>query len=299
MLRLESVDPESVPREAAGPTPPVYVLALRDLYLERFRGTTAATYRVLRPDETPVAHVVALDLDGRLEALPDRGYGVLLPVNGPAVDLDDLFRALRFLAGGTFRATLAPVDTARLTVAASHNLERFRSHDIHVIEAASPEAAAEQLGKEPRNLLRKAERDGLKLTSGRDGAAMMRYLGLQVTRSARLGGPPLARVDVERLRAAFGDDVWVVVGTSAGAPVAAALVVRVGAWATILDTAALPQAFWGPEHTGVLWEAVRQALAAGARRVDLGPLASDDVAGRRVKEQLGGRRATVYGVTAG
>lgn len=299
MLRLESVDPDRVPRAAAGPTPPAFTLAWRALQRDRYRGSTAATYRVTRHDDQTVAYVIAVDLDGRLEALPDRGYGVLLPADGPPLDLDGLLRALRFLAGGTFRATLAPVDAARLSVSPSHALDRFRSHDTHLLEASSAEAAAEQLGKEARNLLRKAERDGLKLVAGRDGATMMRFLGLQVTRSARLGGPPLSRADLDRLREAFGEDAWAVVGTSNGAPVAGALVVRVGGWAILAETAALPQAFWGPEHTAVLWEAARQALAVGARCVDLGPLATDDAAGRRAKELLGGRRVAVHGITAG
>lgn len=299
MLKLETVDPAEVVAGAEPSTPASFVLAWRDLTADRYRGTTALTLRVLRADDQPVAYLVGLDMDGRLEALPDRMVGLLMHRGAPTLNLDDLLKALRFRAGGTFRANLAPVDPSRLAVAPSHGLDRFRTHEAHLLEAATPEAAWELVAKDTRAAIRKAERDGIKVTVGRDGATLMRYLGLQVTRSARMAGPPFARHDLDRIRDTFGEDVFVAVAVSGGAPVAAALVVRSGTWAMLVDSAALPPEYWGPAHTLVTWEAIRHVVAAGARTVDLGMLPPDDAAGRRFKEQLGGRRVPIYGLTAG
>lgn len=299
MLTLETVDPGEVLAGAEPVPPPAFVLAWRDLTRDRYRGSTPITLRIARPDAAVVGYVVGLDLDGRLEALPDRMVGVLLRRGAPTLNLDELLKALRSLAGGTFRVNVAPVDPLRLSVLPSHGLERFRTHEAHVLEAASPDAAWELVGKDARVAIRKAERDGVKVTVGRDGATLMRYLGLQVTRSARMGGPPFGRHDLDRLRDAFGEDASVAVAVAGGAPVAAALVVRVGAWATLVDTAALPPQYFGAAHMLVTWEAVRHALGAGARTVDLGMLPPDDAAGRRFKEQLGGRRVPIFGIAPG
>ena len=299
MLRLEATETPEVLVATGGAALGSLVVRYRDFCLRRSRGAQPVTLCIRDEGGVPAGYLVGLDVDGRLDALPDRVYGLLRPKDAPVLHLDQLHSALRFMAGGSFRVNLAPAGPTELAVSKNHVLDRFRSHESFVFTAETEEAVWDSMPKDGRLAIRRAERDGISISQSTDGGALMRYLGLHVARSARLGGPGMTRQELDLLRDVFGLQMRLVVAAKDRTPVAGMLFVIEGPYALVLDMAAVPQHWQGPAQSLVAWEALRAAIESDVRTFDCGFALTEDTGTRRFWEQLGARRVPLYGVTSG
>jgi len=277
----------SVLGEAPAGTPPAGLLwAYAGLF-----GAPAA-YRLVEADRA-VAWVcgTAAREGGRLEALPERFYG-LLPEPGEIVDLDGLRATLR-ATGASAEIVCAPRGPYRAAdLGAYHRLDTF------LVSGVGADELFGRLARVGRQGVRRAERAGVTVRGLELGAAVEEYHALYARKCARHGAAARPRAFFDRLAVAFGGDAQVFLADHEGAPVAAALVVRVGGYAIFADGSSREDAWDLCPNNFVVWHAGRACLRAGARLLDYG-LSSVDVEGdARFKTHLGGTRTPVYVVAA-
>lgn len=197
----------------------------------------------------------------RAVSVPYCNYGGLLVVNG---------------------SDPIPVRNAALSFLGDKGIYRLEVRELcHPGNASSseevtlmldlPEASDllwKKIGDKARNQVRKAERAGLEVQWGRDQATDL--YSIYAENMGRLGTPVHARAFVDGILAAFGDQADVLTVRLQGRAIAAMLVLKFGdVW---IDPIASSLAEFRNLNPNMLlyWEALQQAVAAGARRFDFG-----------------------------
>jgi hypothetical protein len=211
--------------------------------------------------------------DGRVEALPDRMYG-LADVESSELSRDSLPPGLEI--------NLPP--GVRCRGAELHCLG-------HHLVAGDRAEAWDQLRRVGRQGVAKAERSGCTVDRGAPDEA---WFGLSSLKSAALGGRPPHPALIATLREVFGRSaVGLTLVRADGAPAACVLWLVIGDYGMLVDGAS-DRAHWdrNPNNLAV-WEAVAAAVDRGARRVDYGfsPVGAGDA---RFKDHMGGREVPLY-----
>jgi hypothetical protein len=274
-LQLSSLD------EAPAGAPPAALLW-------RYAGLfgAPAAYRVLDGDR-PVAWLcgVARATPRRFDALPERLYGLVPDLAAP-VDLDAL-RAALGRTGVATEVTCAPLGAYRAA-----DLEAYHRLDTFLVRGAP------RLARVGRQGVRKAEAGGVTVRRAPLADALDDYHALYAEKCARHGAPVKPAGFFARLAEAFGAGAEVFLGEHGGRAVAAALVVRAGAYAVFADGSSRAEAWALCPNNLTVWTAARACLEAGVEVIDYGLSAAGDGGDARFKAHLGGARTPVYVVTA-
>ncbi|MBI5479352.1 MAG: GNAT family N-acetyltransferase [Deltaproteobacteria bacterium] len=281
-----SLRPATLAEAPAGAPPATFVWTYAGLF-----GRPAA-YQVLDGDR-PVAWICGVGGAVRghgFEALPERFYG-LLPDEGATLDLDAL-RAALARSGVTSRVQCAPGGDYRAA-----DLSAFHRLDTYLVAAASPDQAYQGMARVGRQGVRKAERSGVTVARRPLAAALAAFHALHAAKCERHGSPVMPETLFGRIADAFGERAEVFLAEHGGRPVAAALVVREGAYAIFADGSSLAEAWRVCPNNLTVWTAARSCLERGARLLDYGITLPGDAGGHRFKAHLGGVRTPVYEVT--
>lgn len=211
--------------------------------------------------------------DGRVEALPDRMYG------------------LADVALSTLNRDSLPADAA-INLPPGVRCPGAEVHCLgHHLVARDRAEAWDRLRRVGRQGIGKAERSGCRVDHDAPDVA---WFGLSSQKSAALGGRPPHPALVATLRDVFGSAaVGLTVVRAEGSPAACVLWLVVDGYGMLVDGAS-DRAHWhrNPNNLAV-WEAVAAAIDRGAERVDYGfsPLGAGDA---RFKDHMGGREVPLY-----
>ncbi len=214
--------------------------------------------------------------DGRVEALPDRMYG-LAGATMQQVELRDLPPGVP--------VNLPPgVSAAEATV---HSI----GHQLVAGDRATAWASLRRVGRQG---VRKARRTGCEVLAE---VSDQDYLRVAAAKASRLDGRPPHPDLLPALRSVFGPAAVALVGVAVdGLVVSCVVTVSVEAYGMLIDGAS-DGSHWdrNPNNLAV-WEAVGGLLDRGCERVDYGfsPPGAGDL---RFKDHLGGREVPLYRVT--
>ncbi|NUN16017.1 MAG: GNAT family N-acetyltransferase [Myxococcales bacterium] len=301
MYRFEPISREkleSLPVEMA--LPPVRLLCNYAEYCtEVFRGSKFGAYSVLDVQGRAIAWIIANVYNGRIDALPDRMYGLVRPKLPTPLDVDLLYRGLRTFAGGTFRVHLPPAELSGPYVAGDKNkLARYVAHDTFVLRARTEEEAWAKVERVGRQGVKKAEKEGVEVDVSADPMTLIRYLSLNVAKSSRVGSPPFNRSILDRLQKLFGPRLQVALARIGKEAVAAVLFVMDGPYAMLIDNASKPE-FWhlNPNNLAV-WSAIKTCITQGVTVVDYGFSDKGDEGAARFKTHMGAEKLVTYMTTA-
>ncbi len=223
------------------------------------------------------------------DALPDRFYG-LLPHPGTRVDLQELASALS-ATGARCQVFCAPGGDYANADATQHRFDTF-------LVAAREGEAAPKLARVALQSVRRAQSAGVAILRHALSERLEDFHSLFSAKCARHNSPAKPAAFFSRLSEAFGPSAELFLAELGGRPVAAALVIRHGAYAVFADGSSLDSALaLGANHL-VVWTAARSCLERGATLLDYGLTQREDAGGRRFKEHLGGSRAPVLVVNA-
>ncbi len=190
------------------------------------------------------------------------------------------------------------VRNAALTFLAQKGIHRLEVRELCITGEASsfsevtmmldlPDATEllwKAIGDKARNQVRKAERASLEVRWGRDQA--MDLYDIYAENMGRLGTPVHARAFVDETLAAFGNQADVLTVRLQGRPIAAMLVLKFGdTWIDPIASSLVELRNLNPNML-LYWEALKQAMAAGAKRFDFGR-SKKDSGTYRFKRQWG------------
>jgi hypothetical protein len=300
MYRLELTD-DAAP--LAGSTD-IVPAALLDGYARFCTDRFAKASRVTLALETEAGEllgwVLGVEAFGRLDALPDRMYGFVRAGSPAPIDLDGVWKALRREYGGKFNLFMPPEAlSGPVCASVKGKVARYHAHDTFLMHCADVDAAWSGVERVGRQGVAKAEREGVRVSMATDGAAFMRYLGLHVAKSSRLGSPAMRRQDIDLLRTLFGPNLGLSLALVEDRPIAAVLFLTMGSYAMLIDNASLPEHWHLNPNNLVVWKAVEECITRGATTVDFGFSTAEDEGARRFKAHMGARPHPVFLVTAG
>jgi FemAB-related protein (PEP-CTERM system-associated) len=248
-------------------------------------GHAAAWARVLREAYGLAPHYLAArDADGRLAGLL------------PLVELRSLrgrreLHSLPFLDAAGVLARDERAERALLAAA----LERARARSAHALElrqpvplAAAPPAAEldrvdlalplepdeerqwKGLPAKVRNQTRKAEREGLRLAAGRAEDLVAAFYGPFAANMRDLGSPVHARAFFAAIARAFGERARIAVTCRGERPVGGLVALHFAGVVTVPWASTLREERASCPNNQIYWEALRWAIARGARELDFG-----------------------------
>jgi len=219
---------------------------------------------VLRDSEwvgiLPLAVIPSLR-GGKAISVPYCNYGGLLVGNGsdPALVWN---AALSFLKSEGVN---------RLEVRELCHLGDVRSSGEVTLMLNLPESSDllwKNIGAKVRNQVRKAERSGLEVQWGCDQASDL--YKIYAENMGRLGTPVHARAFIEQIVSVFGNNADVLTVCLRGRAIAAMLVLKFGdTWIDPIASSLFEFRSLNPNML-LYWEALKQAVAAGAHRFDFG-----------------------------
>jgi FemAB-related protein (PEP-CTERM system-associated) len=157
-----------------------------------------------------------------------------------------------------------------LASAAAPAAGSFARVDLRLPLAADEESQWSALGAKVRNQTRKAQREELSPALGRGPRELARFYAVYAANMRDLGSPPHALAFFEALARAFGERLCVVLAEHRGSALGGLIAIHHGErvyvpWASTLraERSRCP-------NNLIYWEAIRWALARGAREFDFG-----------------------------
>jgi len=300
MIELEKTTASAVEEGGREGVPPALVLAAAQYHVA-LNAKADLSVHALQEEGEVLGWLVGVQRGtGRTDSLPDRMYGFVRSASERPLDLDGVYKLLRRVWGGSFRANFIPAELGGAYVGSyKGTTDRYHLSDTFLVRHEDEEGLRRGVRRVARQALQKAERGPLEVRSRGRAGDWMQFLGLHVAKSARHGSPAMGRAEIRALQSVFGDRLGLTLAVLEGTPVAAVVHVQFGEYALMLDNASLRE-HWGlnPNYL-VVWHAMRDLLRGGARVIDMGFSARDDEGGHRFKEHMGGTRCPVFSVTSG
>jgi len=237
-------------------------------------------------DGIPFCRVESLFTGRRLVSLPFSDH--CHPLSAPAGLLEALPQILD-------QQKLKYIELRPLDGRVPSGFSPVRRYWLHVLDLRPP--LDEIFGKFHRDCvrrkIRRAGREGLETETGRSDALLDAFYSLQVSTRRRHGLPPQPRQWFRNLLDAMGEKSAVRVARFEGRPVASILTLSHNGTSVYKYAASAPEDNKRGGMQLLLWNAIREAKAAGANWMDLGRCDAGDTGLAEFKERWGAERLEI------
>lgn len=265
---------------------PAWLSALRQTYGFTPRVLTTAARGEALENGIPFCRVDSLLTGRRLVSLPFSDH--CQPLSAPP----ELIQALREIRLGE---KLKYVELRPLTGNFACGFTAVRRCWVHTLDLRPP---LEEIYRRfhpdcVRRKIRRSEREGLEIQTGRSGALLAAFFSLQVLSRRRHGLPPQPRRWFRNLLDAMGEKASIMVARFEGRPVASIM--------TLTHNRTLVYKYGASTSEGnrrggmqrLLWTAIQRAKAAGIETLDLGRCDWNDAGLAVFKERWGAERREI------